>query len=258
MASVTRSHLPALAPPKARPLAPHPGLEIEPGPLAAAPTRVARGRRLALALLGDLAFWQVALVAIGLLAFGATSVVYALSLTGNLSTEGDNAIYIILAKSLATGHGYMNIQDPVPRIEAQFPPLFPLLLAPIVWLWGTDAVQTMQALVTAFALGAFALSFLLFRRWTGSAMLAAAIVAGYASSDLVWAFSHKVLTELPYLFFTLLACWWGSRYAAEGRWRSWVGLLAALACRCGVPYPDHRHQHLPRAAALAVAGAASR
>lgn len=176
--------------------------------------------------------WPAARVAVGVLvlaAFAGVAALYLLSLTPSLNTEGDNAGYIILAKALATGHGYTDIQEPTPRIEAQYPPVFPLLLAPVVRLWGTGAVWPMEALVTACALGAFVLAFVLFRRWTGSTLLALTITLGTASSDLVWSFAHRVLTEIPYLFITLLACWWATRYAGQARWRTWSGALAALA-----------------------------
>ncbi len=178
---------------------------------------------------GDWAIWRSAFVIICLVAAFGTAAIYLLSLTSYLSVEGDNAVYIILAKALATGHGYTDIQGPVPRVEAQYPFLFPLLLTPIVFAFGTGAVMLMQFLVTLFALGSFAVGFFLFRRWLNSAPLALVIVLATASSDLVWSFSHKVLTEIPYSFFTLLACLMTTRYAAQEDWRTRAGFYAALA-----------------------------
>lgn len=178
---------------------------------------------------GRLSLGRVAVIVLAVAALAGVAALYLLSLSANLSTDGDDAAYIILAKALATGHGYTNIQEALPRVEAQFPPLLPLLLAPFVRLWGTGAIVQMQALVTVFALGAFVMAFAVFRRWTGSAMMALAITLGAAGSDLTWSFAHKVLTELPYLFFTLLACWLATRYAAQDRWYTWSGILAALA-----------------------------
>jgi hypothetical protein len=155
--------------------------------------------------------------------------VYLASLTDNLSVEGDNAIYMILAKAMSLGQGYTNIQGPIPRIEAQYPPLFPLTLVPIVRQFGVDGVLQMQALVTAFALGSFALGVVLFRRWLGAGLPALVVMLATAGSDLVWSFSHKVLTEVPYTFFTLLTCWLVSRYAEQGHWRTWTGGMVVLA-----------------------------
>ncbi len=159
----------------------------------------------------------------------AVAVVYLASMTNNLSVEGDNAIYMILAKAMSAGHGYTNIQGPTPRIEAQYPPLFPIMLVPVVWAFGVGGVLQMQALVTSFALASFVLGFFLFRRWTGSALLGLGVVLATAESDLVWSFSHKVLTEIPYLFLTLLTCLLVSRYNVQQRWRTWTGFLVVLA-----------------------------
>src|ERR1700692_3909863 len=184
MATISRPSPPALSPPIRRPVAPHPGLEVVLEPLRPE-NAVAQARR-GLAGLREWAFWRVAFVSLCGVALFGTAPLYLMSLSSYLSTEGDNAIYIILAKALATGHGFTNIQGPTPRIESQYPFVFPLLLAPIVRFWGTDAVLQTQALVTAFALGSFVLAFCLFRRWLGSAILALAIVLASAASDLVW------------------------------------------------------------------------
>ncbi len=161
--------------------------------------------------------------------FGVVAVVYFASLTNNLSVEGDNAIYMILAKAMNAGHGYTNIQGPTPRIEAQYPPLFPIMLVPIVRVFGVGGVLQMQALVTCFALASFAVGLVLFKRWTESALLSLAIMLATAESDLVWSFSHKVLTEIPYLFVTLLTCLLLTLYGHETRWRTWTGLSVVLA-----------------------------
>lgn len=175
------------------------------------------------------AVWRFAFVAICLGSLAAVGGIYLLSLTHFLSVEGDNAIYVILSKALVTGHGYTNIQDPVPRIEAQYPPLFSVILMPIVAIWGTDGVEQMQALVACFALASMVLAFFLFRNWLGHGLLALAVTLGAAYSDLVWEFSHKVLTEIPYLFFTLLCCWWATAYGRQQKVVNWMGTLVALA-----------------------------
>lgn len=207
---------------------PEPYLPVSPA-LADAPYSSLVRRRSMLERIQQWAIWRTAFLALCVATLCATAIVYYMSLTHYLSVEGDNAIYIILGKALATGQGYTDIQNPQLLVEAQYPPLFPLLLVPIIHVWGTDGVLQMQALVTAFALASFAAAFFVFRRWLDNAILAYAIVLAAASSDLVWEFSHKVLTEIPYLFFTLLACWWTTRYVTEERWLTRAGTLAALA-----------------------------
>jgi hypothetical protein len=47
-----------------------------------------------------------------------------------IGTSYDDAKYIILAESLASGQGYELINFPRPQIERNFPPGWPLVLAP--------------------------------------------------------------------------------------------------------------------------------
>ena len=177
----------------------------------------------------DWAIWRIGLIVLTAGALVLVAALYFGSLTNNLSVEGDNAIYVILAKAMALGKGYTNIQTAVPRAEAQYPFLFPLLLVPVVARWGTDGVLQMEALVAAFALGAFVMAYVVFRRWFGSAFLALTVAFAAATTDLVWEFSHKILTEVPYMFFTLVACWYITRYIECDSWLAWSGLGAALA-----------------------------
>ena len=173
--------------------------------------------------------WRYTFMAMCAVALLGIAGMYLISLTNYLSVEGDNAVYIILAKAMATGHGYTDIQGPAPRIEAQYPFLFPVLLTPIVFAFGAGAVYLMELVVTLFALGAFVVCFFLFRRWLGSAPLALVITVAAATSSLIWSYSHKVLTEVPYLFFTVVACWFASVYAEEDNPYTRAGLLAAAA-----------------------------
>jgi hypothetical protein len=174
-------------------------------------------------------WWGRLFAVVCLGALVGTAAMYLISLTNYLSVDGDNAVYITLAKSLATGHGYTDIQGPTPRLEAQYPFLFPLLLAPIVYFWGAGAVMIMQILVGLFALAGLTWSFFLFRHWLGSAPLALAATTAAGSSELFWQFSHKVLTEIPYLFFTVAACWFASVYAKEDSPWTKAGVFATLA-----------------------------
>ncbi len=50
-----------------------------------------------------------------------------------LSLSGDNAAFIIQARSLAQGQGLSHINSPDPRPSTQVPFGFPLLLAPLAW-----------------------------------------------------------------------------------------------------------------------------
>ena len=70
-----------------------------------------------------------------------------------LSLSGDNAEYIIIARSLAQGEGLSYIHSPEPRPATKSPFGLPLLLAPLASAFPDDWVP-MKALVLAlFSLG---------------------------------------------------------------------------------------------------------
>ncbi len=68
----------------------------------------------------------------------ALLVLQLLCLNPYLDTGGDNALYIVLARSLAKGNGYRlaNTPDNVPFVK--FPPVFSLSLTPFALLGGND------------------------------------------------------------------------------------------------------------------------
>ena len=52
----------------------------------------------------------------------------------------DDATYIVLARSLAHGAGFTLSNFPQPIPETTFPPGYPLLLAPLVYLWPSSFI----------------------------------------------------------------------------------------------------------------------
>src|SRR4030095_15746513 len=55
--------------------------------------------------------------------------VYLLRLDGVVGLTIDDAWYVLLAKTLATGQGYTLVNSPTPGILPLYPPGFPLLLS---------------------------------------------------------------------------------------------------------------------------------
>ena len=73
---------------------------------------------------------RTALRAIILIYFAALAVIYAIAwLSPAIGQYHDDAVYLVLAKAIAAGHGYLVETLPNPVPETQFPPLFPALLA---------------------------------------------------------------------------------------------------------------------------------
>src|SRR3954447_21143930 len=107
--------------------------------------------------------------------------------------NGDNAVYLLLARNLVTGAPYTN---------AGFPWGYPLLLAPGVALFGPEhllqAVPWLKALSVLGFLLAISFLYLLFRP-RHSRPIAALTVGLFAVNDIALFYTNDLLTELPYL-----------------------------------------------------------
>src|SRR5574337_1828718 len=81
---------------------------------------------------------------------------------------GDSVSYVLLAKAIATGHWYSDINIPGSPPHTQYPPLFPLILSPVYFLLGLN-VFWMKAVVLAFGVSAVLGAGLLFGKDSGRA-----------------------------------------------------------------------------------------
>ena len=54
----------------------------------------------------------------------------------SLTIGTDAATYILLAKAMAAGGGYVDVSIPGSPAHTQYPPLFPLMLTPVFYLFG--------------------------------------------------------------------------------------------------------------------------
>jgi hypothetical protein len=133
-----------------------------------------------------------------------------LMLNGHLVPAGDNATYMVLGQSLATGHGYRMVSDPRAPQMALYPPGYPLIVAAALALTGTTqrllaAIVPMKLLSVTLFLASIALAYdLLKRRSTTLAALTALLMA--VNPQLLH-FANEVGTEIPYLFLSLACIW---------------------------------------------------
>jgi len=143
----------------------------------------------------------------------------------------DDAHYIVLAESLATGRGYMLINYPQPMPEQAFPPGWPLMLAPVVALFpGNYAVLKLFSCL--LWLGSLSLVYLLFRDRLRSPSLPA-LLALTAVNPLLVGAGTMVMSEAPYLFFSLLTLVafhsWERRAGQKDGLTPWLLALMAFA-----------------------------
>ena len=165
--------------------------------------------------------WLAAIVLIGLLARG----VFLVRALGSGGLD-DPDRYLPLARGLAEGKGFASFGRPT----AFRPPLYPLLLAPLVGTMGGRADDGIAVFHLALGVGTIALTWSTARRWgiSESATILAALVV--ALDPVLVAQGRSVMTETLAAFLnaaTLLVLTWpGARGAAAG------GLLFGLGSLC--------------------------
>lgn len=122
-----------------------------------------------------------------------------------LHTGGDNASYILLAESiLRSGDGYSQGYRPVaPEPHTQYPFGYPLLLSPLSALFGRNILD-FKFLSLAMILGSVALFSMLIRPLFAPLQWAALTLAA-AVNPIMIDYSHWILSESAFLFFSLLS-----------------------------------------------------
>lgn len=120
-----------------------------------------------------------------------------------IGTSYDDAKYIILAESLASGEGYQLINFPRPQIERNFPPGWPLMLAPFTLAFpkNYDALKVVSLVLW---LASIFLVYKLFSKRLTSPYIEI-LTALVALNPLLVGTSATVMSESAYLFFSLLA-----------------------------------------------------
>lgn len=120
-----------------------------------------------------------------------------------IGTSYDDAKYIILAESLASGEGYQLINFPRPQIERNFPPGWPLMLAPFTLAFpkNYDALKIVSLVLW---LASIFLVYKLFSKRLTSPYIEI-LTALVALNPLLVGTSVTFMSESAYLFFSLLA-----------------------------------------------------
>lgn len=124
---------------------------------------------------------------------------------------GDNAHYIILAKSILQGSGYKDLFEPGLTPHTQYPPGFPLILIPGLILFGNN-FSLLKFIIIALALGGFAVFYLMLKQKTEDRNWIF-LLSVLAFSPIMLEYSHWILSEIPYLFFSLLAIYLFERFS---------------------------------------------
>ena len=121
----------------------------------------------------------------------------------NLSLTGDNAQFINLGRSLAEGYGLSETIEGEPIPHTKYPFGFPLLLA-ITHIIFPDNLIALKGLVVVLYAISIPLTYLLIRCFAPPPM-ALGVSALCLVSPLLLDYSHQVMSEIPFLLFSLIA-----------------------------------------------------
>ena len=121
----------------------------------------------------------------------------------NLSLTGDNAQFINLGRSLAEGYGLSETIEGEPIPHTKYPFGFPILLAIVHILFPANLIALKSLVVLLYAIS-IPLIYLLICRFASSS-IALGVSALCLVSPLLLDYSHQVMSEIPFLLFSLLA-----------------------------------------------------
>ncbi len=141
-------------------------------------------------------------------------------------TGGDNAGYVVLARSLLQLHAYRDLYDPALPVHTQYPPVFPLIIAGAS-LVGIRSWVQLKVLTIGFSALAVGFTYLFLRR-RGRPWVAVAAALLVALAPGVLRLSHLELSDVPFWFFTMLALWGWQRLPRRGGGRLALAIAATL------------------------------
>jgi hypothetical protein len=171
------------------------------------------------------AIW-ILLAAIGLF--------YISTIRPGLDWDGDNSMYIHHAKNIVEGRSYDDtgyIVNPAsPGIGPRtYPPVFPLLLTPVYWAAGLNYDLMKMVTIIFFILSLYSI-YLNFKGELPT-IYNFLIICLIGFNYYLWDFKDRIMSDLPFLFFTYTSMYLASRCLSINtkQWNSYfVAFLAGL------------------------------
>jgi hypothetical protein len=144
-------------------------------------------------------FWIWAAVFAVVLVLGLELIDYRFS----FMRGADNVHYVLLAKAIATGHGYSDIHIPGHPVHTHFPPGLPVLLSPVYYLLGYN-FMCMRLLIIIVGLASVYLVRVVFER-EGDRTMGIILSLLVGTNFYFLFFMKEIMAEIPYMFLSLLA-----------------------------------------------------
>ena len=131
----------------------------------------------------------------------AVGIFLLLTMKSGTEWEGDDALYILNARNIVLGLPYAQtgyiVNPDNPIHPAAYPPGFPLLLAPIYWLFGVSLVKMKALCIVCFAV--FIAVFARIAQNYVTPGLALATAAAVGLHPYIWGFKDSLYSELPFM-----------------------------------------------------------
>ena len=159
---------------------------------------------------------------------------YSYTLDEKLDLNGDNATYIILARNMAQGLGYSNVTVDGIKPASHFPPGYSFILS-IFMRMGIDNLLFFKILNAIFLFASLCLLFFVFKRSTKQVWLITAILILCCFSTQLLHFAGMVMSEMSYMFFTVLGVFALWQYAESDKkeWYSspwfWIAIVGSMS-----------------------------
>src|SRR3989338_2861531 len=170
------------------------------------------------------------------LLLAAVFVLNVFQLTRSLGLGGDNQQLIILGESLRSGQGYSLLTLPGNPPANLYPPLYPTAIAPALFLtqntYLPDIIIPLKTLNLIFFLGALIIFYFYLKEKIRNKYIIAAIIILTGLSIQFSPYINEVLTEIPYLFFSMLSVYFVDKYTTDNFNKKYLylGILFAILC----------------------------
>jgi hypothetical protein len=140
----------------------------------------------------------------------------------------DDASYILTAKALLAGHGLNGMLTSGQTISGLYPPGYPALLVPLVWLWSHTFVPLRLLSVLCFA-ALFPLTWIYLGRRGVSPGLRSATLVLLALGPPLATFASMVMAETPFLVVLMVLLLLVDRWDQEDRAWTWTAVGVVLS-----------------------------
>ena len=170
------------------------------------------------------------------LLLAAVFVLNVFQLTRSLGLGGDNQQLIILGESLRSGQGYSLLNLPGNPPANLYPPLYPTAIATALFLtqntYLPDIIIPLKTLNLIFFLGALIIFYFYLKEKIRNKYIIAAIIILTGLSIQFSPYINEVLTEIPYLFFSMLSVYFVDKYTTDNFNKKYLylGILFAILC----------------------------